>query len=294
MISGEWALVIFTLLAQLAVGTWVVALSLKTLISKKLNPNLAAQLTGPAFLLAGPIIGIALVISFFHLGQPMLAYGAIANLGSSWLSREIIFSGLFMFLWIAAFYLNYRKAKAADTVGWITAIVGVLAVFSMASIYHFASIPAWETVNTYIAFFATTIVLGSITVATSVCFAAKGSKLEKDVVKFLFQLSFFALAAVVIQLIFVAINIMNLGNGIGAAQNSAQLQLSAYSTQLIFHGLFGIVGALLLVIVLQRNIKKEAVVLPTSLFYVAFLVILVGEFFGRYLFYASGVPLGIG
>lgn len=294
MISGEWALVIFTLLAQLAVGTWVVALSLRKLISKKMNQDLGAQLTGHAILLVGPTIAIALLISFFHLGKPILAYGAIANLGSSWLSREIIFSGLFLFLWIAAYYLDHRKANAANIVGWITAIVGILAIFSMASIYHFASIPAWTTINTYIAFFATTIVLGSIATATLLCFSAKGSKLEKDIVQFLLKLSFFALAAVVIQLIFVAINIMNLKTGVSAAQTSAQLQLSVYIVQLILHGLFGIVGALLFVMVLYRNIKKEAAILPISVFYVAFLIILVGEFLGRYLFYASGVPMGIG
>lgn len=293
MISGEWALLIFPLLTQLAVGTWIVAISLRKLISKKMNQDLAAQLTGHAILLVGPTIAIALLISFFHLGKPILAYGSIANLGSSWLSREIIFCGLFLFLWIAA-YMNYRKANASNIVGWITAIVGILAIFCMASIYHFASIPAWSTIDTYIAFFTTTIVLGSIATATLICFSAKGCKLDKELVKLLLKLSFFALAAVVIQLIFVAINIMNLKTGIGAAQTSAQLQLSVYIVQLILHGLFGIVGALLFVIVLYRNIKKEAVVLPISAFYLAFLIILVGELLGRYLFYASGVPMGIG
>ncbi|AET68652.1 DMSO reductase anchor subunit [Desulfosporosinus orientis DSM 765] len=294
IISGEGPLIIFTLLTQLAVGTWVVALTLRQLISKKINQNLGAQLTGPAIMLVGPLVAIALLLSLFHLGKPIFAYGTIANLGSSWLSREILFSGLFMFLWIAAYYLNHRKANAANLVGWITAIVGIMAIFSMASIYHFASVPAWSSLDTFIAFFATTLVLGSITTATLIGYSAKGAKLEKDVVKLLFQLSFVVLAAVVIQLIFVVVDITNLKSGIGAAQTSAHLLLSVYIVQLILHGVLGIVGAFLFVIVLYKKSKNEAVVLPISAFYAAFLILLAGELLGRYLFYASAVTMGIG
>lgn len=277
MLDGEWALIIFTILTQLAVGIWLVAVTLRIRIAKKLNQAIASQLTRPAILIVGPIMCVALLISLFHLGSPMMAFGSIANLGTSWLSREIVFSGLFLFLWISA-YVNYRKANTGNILGWITTILGLLAVFSMASIYHSTPIPAWTNGNTYIGFFATTIILGSFANVTFVGFAAKGTNINQDVVKLLWKVSLFASAVVIIQLFFVP-------NNTGG---------NTYSFPLIFHGLLMLVGGLITVAFLYKCSKKQSVTLPLTVIYSTFIIIFVGEIIGRYFFYASAVPIAIG
>lgn len=293
MLSGEWALIIFTILTQLAVGIWLVAIILRTLIARRSNEDSASQLTKPAILVVGPIISIALVISMFHLGSPMIAYGSIANLGSSWLSREIVFSGLFLFLWIAA-CVNYRKANSGNTLGWITAILGLLAVFSMASIYHSTPIPAWATINTYIVFFATTIILGSIATASLVGFAAKRSILDQKVVRLLWQISLLVLATVIVQLVFVVINLVGLTGDSNAGQIMVTLFQQAYIFPLILHGLLMLVGSFIAVAFLSKWIKMNSVALPLTVFNLTFVIILVGEIMGRYVFYASAVLRPIG
>lgn len=293
MLSGEWALIIFTILTQLAVGIWLVAIILRTLIARRSNGESASRLTKPAILVVGPIMSIALVISMFHLGSPMIAYGSIANLGSSWLSREIVFSGLFLFLWIAA-CVNYRKANSGNTLGWITAILGLLAVFSMASIYHSTPIPAWATINTYIVFFATTVILGSIATASLVGFAAKRSILNQKVVRLLGQISLLALAAIIVQLIFVANTIVGLSDGIGAGQIMSHLLRETYSFPLILHVLLMLVGGFILVAFLYKWSKKHSVAFPLTIYYSTLVIILVGEIMGRYVFYAIGVLRPIG
>lgn len=293
MLSEEWPLIIFTILAQLAVGIWLIAVTLRTSIAKKTNNETAAQLTGTAILLVGPIMAVSLLISLFHLGTPMRAYGSIANLRSSWLSREIIFSGLFLFFWLVA-YLNYRKANTNNTLGWITSILGLLAVFSMASIYHASIIPAWATINTYIAFLTTTLVLGASATFMLVGLSAKNSPLNQSVVKLFWKISFGVLVAIITQLIFAITNIVGLTSGNKAAQVTAQLLQGTYSIPLILHGLLLLVGGFILAAVLYKHSKNESPSLQLNVLYSTFLIMLAGELVGRIVFYASAVALTIG
>ena len=50
-------------------------------------------------------------------------------------------------------------------IGWITSIIGVIAIFSSAKIYMIPAIPAWDGVSTLFAFFLTSFLLGPLFVA---------------------------------------------------------------------------------------------------------------------------------
>ena len=78
------ALVLFTVLSQLAVGTLVTLWLIDTL------GNRVSMATGKflSFTIVG-ITGVSLLSTLFHLGQPLQSFMAISNLGTSWLSREI-------------------------------------------------------------------------------------------------------------------------------------------------------------------------------------------------------------
>src|SRR5690606_915427 len=136
-------------------GTYIFLVVIRAL-SNKMGKEKSIKLTGLGMTVVGPVMLVALILSLFHLGTPSGAYRAILNWDSSWLSREIIFAGTFFVLWLIG-YLLERKGAWSQVLGWINSIVGVVAIFSMSSIYAATIMPAWTDFNTYLSFFGTTI-----------------------------------------------------------------------------------------------------------------------------------------
>lgn len=98
MFAEEWPLLMFTLFMQLAVGSYIFLVIIRSLTIKT-DKEKSLKMTKTGMTLVGPTIIIALILSVFHLGSPFEAYRSIGNLGSSWLSREILLSGMFFALW---------------------------------------------------------------------------------------------------------------------------------------------------------------------------------------------------
>jgi anaerobic dimethyl sulfoxide reductase subunit C (anchor subunit) len=104
---------------------------------------------------------IAMIVSLFHLGTPLHAMNAILNLGSSWLSREILFFALFMvciFLYCGAMLL--KKPQFKKPLAVITVIIGICSLISTAMVYYLPSIVAWYSFNTIVAFALTAVLVG--------------------------------------------------------------------------------------------------------------------------------------
>ncbi len=126
----EQALVAFTLLAQTAVGAFWGARILDT-------AGWRISLL-PVVVLG--IMFIALLASLLHLGKPLRAWRAVTNLGSSWLSREILLAVLFTGGTFAGLLWGLPPAAA-----WATALLGAGLVYAMARVYQVRTIPAWNT-----------------------------------------------------------------------------------------------------------------------------------------------------
>jgi len=140
--GAEHSLVAFTLLTQLAVGaTWFRS------VSAPFNGRAAGVITA--------IMLIALLASFVHLGQPRHAWRAIANLRTSWLSREVLTAALFAGTLVGA--------QAAGGRGlWLADATGLALVISMAQVYRLRTVPEWNDRATTASFFATTLLLGAV------------------------------------------------------------------------------------------------------------------------------------
>jgi DMSO reductase anchor subunit len=93
----EWPLLFFTMLSQLAVGTFFMLVLVKSSMSTE-NPALANQMIGLGIYAVIAIMALAMGCSLFHLGQPFLAYKSILNARSSRLSREIYRQAFICFL----------------------------------------------------------------------------------------------------------------------------------------------------------------------------------------------------
>ncbi len=145
----EAPLVAFTLLAQMAVGCYWAMLWLLADVRLQLLP----------MLLTGLCLGAAMLASFAHLGTKRNAWRVLNNLHKSWLSREILFSLLFGAGWLASLAAAVLRADV-PILSALTAVLGLLLIYSMSRVYHLRTVPAWNTWRTNARFFLSTAQLG--------------------------------------------------------------------------------------------------------------------------------------
>jgi len=110
-LRGEWSLVVFTSVLSV-LAAW----------------QAASLLGGPA-LRSWLFLGLgaaALGFSAWHLGHPARAWRAVLNVGSSWLSREILLVPLFL------------GAACVPGLGWVAALLGFAALFAVDRVYRVA------------------------------------------------------------------------------------------------------------------------------------------------------------
>ncbi|MCB8814989.1 dimethyl sulfoxide reductase anchor subunit family protein [Desulfosporosinus shakirovi] len=291
MFAEEWPLMMFTLISQLAIGSFIMLVLIRSMLAKK-DALSAQRLTSFGFLAVGPIMALALFFSLFHLGTPMGAYRSILNLSSSWLSREILTAGLFFVLWFAT-YKAYQKENAGNALGWITSLVGLLTIFSMASIYSSSIRPAWSNAHTFIAFFGATLVLGYAGTMALIGHIVKGQTLSAEAMAALKKVGYAAAVALIIPLIYLPVYFGNLNSGDAAAQASSMLLSGSYLIPLVLRWVLSLIGVMMLINVIVKQ-SKGAKTLPANSILLAVALILVGEFIGRYVFYASAVSIMIG
>ena len=163
MPGRHWQLVAFTVLTQLAVGLTVVLALVMKLGSGRFDQNDLDTIAG-AFL---PIVMIALVLAVgmatAHLGSPGAAFGVLANLRRSWLSREAA-AGMVFGVLTAAAALAYRTEIGSPSGRWwlviAAAAAGVVLIGAMARLYMLRTVPAWNTASTPVTFAAASAILG--------------------------------------------------------------------------------------------------------------------------------------
>lgn len=284
--SEEWPLMLFTLLTQFAVGTYIFLVVIRAL-SNKLGKEKCIKLTGLGMTVVGPVMLVALILSLFHLGTPSGAYRAILNWDSSWLSREIIFAGTFFVLWLIG-YLLERKGSWSQVLGWINSIVGVVAIFSMSSIYAATIMPAWTDFNTYLSFFGTTIVFGA---AGTVLFLLHSKEESESVVPVLKVTGIIGIAAIVLQLIYLPIYASGLAAGGAVGVESLSILSDNYLYTTIFRWILTVGGLAIILYGVFRTTMTKALYQWTAF---ALVLVVAGEFLGRLIFYAMGVPIVVG
>lgn len=264
------------------------------------------MLSDRALLAIGPVLVLAMLASLLHLGNVLNAPRAAANFGTSWLSREILLVVIFAVLGGVFALMQWRKIASTtvrNIVAVIAAVVGLGLVYSMAKVYMVENQPAWNSWATPVSFFCTALLLGLFAVGAAfvVTYGYARSKDPEceDVLCALMRnsLRWIAVAAVIvlgIELVAIPLYLVSLAGGGPAAQETARAitgdygLLLALRLALIFAGA-GILGFFVYQAASLPGRERVLGNLAIS----AFVLVLVAEVVGRFLFYATHVPVGL-
>lgn len=302
----DWALITFTILVQMSVGSFIVLGFVHFYATRKAGMEQADRLSDLALLAIVPVLVLAFGASLLHLGNPMNAYRAVTNIGTSWLSREILFGVSFAVVATLFALLQWRKIGPfifRSIVAWIAALLGVGLVFSMSKVYMLPSQPAWNTLETPISFFVTTFLLGVL--AMGIAFVANYAYIQKkkdecvDAQCTLLRGSLrgIAISSVIllgIELVVLPIYLAVLATGSAAAIASVKMMVGQYLVLFILRLVLVFLGGGVLALFLYQNASsagKEKVL--GYLAYAAFFVVLAAETIGRFMFYAIHVNIGL-
>lgn len=160
----EWSLVFFTLLIQIAAG-----LSVYLYPVHRWLVHTGEHEAADAFYRFGlPIVPlltiVAIGVSLLHLGRPGNMLRAVSNLRSSFLSREILLTGIFLGLGLWALLPSGAMVRGA-----LLPAGGLLLIGGMARVYMLRTVPAWNRAATPLSFFGTGLLLGGLLTIALLC-----------------------------------------------------------------------------------------------------------------------------
>jgi len=162
----DWPLIVFTVLVQTAVGSFIFLFGLLVINGRHLGEFgstwLFPWLFRPALGLL-LLMGFCLLISLFHLGQPASAYLAVVNLKTSWLSREILAACLFfagLLLLTVSIFFGWPLTILL-LISCLDMLVGLALIFIMSKIYRLPAVPAWNSFRTPLSFYLTALLTGA-------------------------------------------------------------------------------------------------------------------------------------
>ena len=302
----EWALVTFTILAQMSVGSFVVLGFVHFYAARKAGSEEADRLGDRVLLAIGGVLILGMIASLLHLGNPANAYRAVTNVGSSWLSREITFLVAFLIAGGAFALMQWRKIATfavRNVIAWIAALIGLGLVFSMSNIYMLETQSTWNSPATPISFFTTTLLLGLLAIGSALvanyayilrkypeC-ADVQCGLLRDVVRWI------SLASVVflgVEFVMIPLYIGNLVTGGSVAASGVSIMVNGFSLVLIFRLMLAFLGAGVFALFLFQTATRPGREKTMGyLVYTAFALVLIAEVLGRFLFYATQSQIGI-
>jgi anaerobic dimethyl sulfoxide reductase subunit C len=302
----DWSLIVFTILAQMAVGAFVVLGIVHFWAKRTAGEAEADRLSDRALLAIGPVLILGLFASLFHLGTPENAYYALLNIGTSWLSREILFGTLFAVAGGAFALLQWRKIGSVSLrqiLAAVAALLGLALVFSMSQVYMLQTVPVWNHWATPLSFFVTTFLLGALAIAAA--FVANYAYVQRtdpgcaEIQCTLLRgaLRGIALSTLVllgIQFVIGPWYLASLAAGPATAVASAAMIAEQYGNLFALRLAMVFAGAGVVAFFLYRNaIAPGHERILTNLAYAAFALVLIGEVMGRYLFFATFLRLGL-
>lgn len=288
----ERSLIIFTLLSQLAAGIFIILLGCFTWFLSVVDIDQAIRWCTPGLIVVAGAMAAATITSLFHLGNPHNAWRAASNFRSSWLSREII-------LIIAFTAITLLMGGIAGSgiplhgllysLGGMGAMVGVALVYVMSRIYCQRTVPTWNTWQTLVHFFLTTLALGAA--GSGPLLALNRNIPYAEYIPLGRAMSTGLVAVLLLQVatLFLWLNPANVTGAFREALNTItgkyRWVLTAYLTIISL--------AIVACSVLYALSDQDAWAVQTPLLNLSGILVYIAEFFGRGLFYIARVRQGV-
>jgi anaerobic dimethyl sulfoxide reductase subunit C len=306
MNTTEWALIAFTILAQMSVGAFLVLSVVHYYVAKKAGVEEADRMSDRILVAIIITLGLGMLASLLHLGNPLDAPKAVNNIATSWLSREILAGVIFAVLgliFVAMQWFKIGSAVLRNVIAFIAALMGIVLIYFQARIYMFDLQPTWNTFATPVTFYVTTLLLGVVAVEAALvancaiiskknpdC-AEKEHELLRGAIRWL---AISSIALLGIEFIVMPIYLAYLGTDSTAAQASLGLMTGKFSLAFILRFILGFLGAGVLAVFLYQNASSSGK--KNVLGYMAisaFVLVLIAEVLGRFIFYATHYRIGI-
>jgi anaerobic dimethyl sulfoxide reductase subunit C (anchor subunit) len=291
----------------MSVGSFLVLGVVHFFAARKSGMAEADRLSDRALIAIGPLMVLALIVSLFHLGNPLNAYRAVTHLSTSWLSREILCSVLFTGAGAVFAFVQWRKLTTfavRNLIAWLAAIIGLVLVYVMSQVYMLPTQPAWDTLATPISFFVTTLLLGALAIA--VAFVANYAYIQRKNPESVTtqgtllrnSLRWIGLACILllgVELVVAPLQVAYLASGTEqAGVASAALLFSQFGVVFGLRLVLVFVGAGILGLFIYQNAQKpDRERLLGYLAYATFALVLISEVMGRFLFYAAHIRIGV-
>lgn len=278
---SEIPLLIFTLLSQMAVGIIIMGqLAIAGQPEGFARKRIAGQ-SLPALI----FVGTAALISCIHLGTPLHAPFTIFHVGSSWLSREILFALLTVAAIGGIVYLRWKQpdSRWLKPLALAASIIGLIFIYTMSKVYSSPFMPGWEHNSTFFLFLASAIVLGSLWQGCVLGFGDGDNRAAP-----LWRLFFFAIAGLILIAAFMPLAMPEPVTGINPLSRDYPPETIANLQSL--HACLCGAGILLFMCGIRQCAKKNSFAAIMAL---AFLFAASGEIAGRMAFYMSYARLGM-
>ena len=302
----EWALPVYTILLQLAVGSLLLLWIIRAFnIAQLGEANIDKMVKIPILIIFLTII-LAIIGAHFHLSRPFLSFLAVSNFRTSWLSREVAFTLSFFLTVGGLVFLQWfvpGRARLKSALGWIAISFGLIGIYCMSNIYLLPTQAAWNSPFTIVSFYLTVIMLGSTALPAILLIDLAFSNVLQQgqlddrpgIVRR--ALTWSAAVAVIAWIVVAALNVYQvnlLRGGDQWARTSYDLLIKLYWPLLALRLGLSLIGVVWLVISVVRMLRNEKTITDLMFpVYVSCTAVMVGEILGRFLFYATHVRIGV-
>lgn len=278
----ELPLVFFTLLVQMTVGMMLVG---KCVLGNEADRGMREgvrrqNVTALLLFIA------AVVISFVHLGTPLHAPFTLLHVMQSWLSREILMVGVvgLALLWLVVLGRKKAAVESEKKTMILSGLCGIVLLFVMSNIYNQATLPGWHNWGVFIAFLASMCMLGA-------SWHAMVLSLRKESVpaRALSPCLVWAVLGIVLMAVSLPFGTPEPSPLINPV--SQILPAACITGSLSLHALVSGLGVVLLALAAARGMQGKG--FRPALTVSAFILIVLGEAFGRLVFYLSYSRLGM-
>ena len=276
----EWPLMFFTVIGQSVAGAFI--LMTAVLLCSAMPQGQRYKITLSMFGL-WVLMGVGFMLSMMHMGSPLRAFNSMLRFGHSALSNEIVSGSVFFaaggFYWLLSALKKLPRAADKPFL-LLVSVLAVIFIYAISRVYQIETVPTWFNHYTSLQFILTSLIAGPVLAA--LLLRSAGSDLTGYRILVLISL----LATITGCIVAIAQG-FDLGTIRSSVQRASELVpdyplLSGLRFVMIFAGL-GLWG------ISVAKLRNPSVIIML----IAFVLVFLGEFTGRGLFYGMHMTVGM-